>query len=123
MNNSTTDRRAHPRHARSFELEGATDDRAITARMVANNLSLGGVHCTSPADFPEMTRLAVRMMLPRVGTDRRGDRPIELEAVVVRRRALKSSAGSDHRYELALFFTRIADDDRALLKRYLEKTV
>jgi hypothetical protein len=85
--------------------------------MVANNLSLGGLYCTSTADFPEMTRLAVRLLLPsRNGA--RDEVPIDLEAVVVRRDARPSVSG-EPRFELGLFFTSLDDEGREQIRRFL----
>jgi hypothetical protein len=82
--------------------------------MVASDLSMGGLHCSSSQDYPEMTRLAVRLLLPngkRVET-------VDVEAVVVRRTELPSASGGS-RFELGLFFTGLADDARSSLARFL----
>ncbi len=86
------------------------------ARMVTSDLSLGGVHCISTADFPEMTRLAVRLMLP--ATTGNDTEPLDIEAVVVRREPYRSVNG-EPRFELALFFTHMENTDRDMLTRYL----
>ena len=63
-----------------------------------------------------MTRLSVRLMLP----ERRSGavEPLDVEAVVVRRRELPSPTGS-HRFELALFFAGMRDTEREKLARFL----
>lgn len=86
------------------------------ARMVAQDLSLGGLYCSSPADFPEMTRLAVRLMIPE--GDSHAAQPLDLEAVVVRRQALPSTSGQN-RFELALFFSSMSDVERERLARFI----
>lgn len=118
MGRSYTDRREHERVPVSVELEGAHPEHGVKARMTASNLSLGGMYCVSSHDFPEMTRLAVRMMLPEDGRSPRN--PVDLEAVVVRREQAPSPTGGNHHYHLALFFTRIADDDRVAIADYLQ---
>ncbi len=45
---------------------------------------------------------------------------VTAEAVVVRHRQIPSTSG-DGRHELALFFTKLADDDRGKLERYLKR--
>jgi hypothetical protein len=87
--------------------------------MTANNLSVGGLYCTSSADFPEMTRLAVRLMLPVERGNPAETAPLDLEAVVVRREQLESYSGGEPRYELALFFTRVDDDARQRLSSFV----
>jgi hypothetical protein len=113
---TTVERRSHARFSHQFEIEGPQDETGTVARMVASDLSLGGLHCSSSKDFPEMTRVAVRLMLPngaRVDT-------LEVEAVVVRRMELASSSGAE-RFELGLFFTGLTDDARSRLARFLAR--
>jgi hypothetical protein len=66
-----------------------------------------------------MTRLAVRMMLPAAERDSDESKPLDVEAVVVRRQEYRTNEGDTH-YELALFFTHLATDDRDRIARYLE---
>ena len=118
MNDKTiAERRAHPRFQMKIELQGTPEDGGVVARMVTSDLSVGGVHCISTTDFPEMTRLAVRLLLPM----KQGGNavPLEVEAVVVRRKTFESVTG-DPRYELALFFTNMENGDRDMLTRYLD---
>ena len=83
--------------------------------MTASDLSLGGLYCSSTRDYPEMTRLAVRLRLS-------SDAPIDVEAVVVRRER-RASVSGEGRYELALFFTGMSDDARETLTRFLSQRV
>jgi len=119
VSDSLSDRRAHPRIDAAIDLHVESGDSGGTvARMVTGNLSMGGLYCTSQMDFPEMTRIAIRLMLPD-GAET--PEPVDIHAVVVRRRELAASRGNgDPRYELALYFTRIADDGRDRLAAYLE---
>jgi len=114
------ERRSHPRRDTELELQVTPEAGGVVARVVASNLSAGGLYCTSSADFAEMTRLAVRLMLPiRRGSN--GDtEPLDLEAVVVRRRELPAQTSGDVRYELALFFTAMEEHVRQQLEGYLE---
>ena len=114
MATSQNERRAHPRFRRSFELSGVPTSGGATARLIASDLSIGGLYCTSDSDFPEMTRLAVRMFLPARGHGGRGAE-LELSAVVVRRRRLPSTPY----FELALFFSSLTDVQRERLTEFL----
>lgn len=114
MSRSTVERRSHARFAHAFEIEGPTEADGSVARMTASDLSLGGLYCSSSRDYPEMTRLAVRLRLE--------EEPIDVEAVVVRREA-RASASGNGRYELALFFTSMSDDARETLARFLARRV
>ena len=116
MTPTTVERRSHARFSHQFEIEGPQDDHGTHARMVASDLSLGGLQCSSSQDYPEMTRVAVRLMLPNGG---RVD-TLDVEAVVVRRMELASSSGAK-RFELGLFFTGLSDETRARLARFLAR--
>jgi hypothetical protein len=74
----------------SLDAQSCPDQGGVVARMVTENLSVGGLYCTSDADFPEMTRLAVRLMLPIKRSKNGDNQPLDLEAVVVRREVLPS---------------------------------
>jgi hypothetical protein len=110
------DRRSHARFQHTIEAHGTAEAGDVVARMIANDLSLGGLYCSSSVDFPEMTRLAVRLMLPerRTGVPE----PLDVDAVVVRHRELPSPSGNA-RYELALFFAGMSDAQRERLARFL----
>ena len=117
MTPTTVERRSHARFSHQFEIEGPQDDHGTVARMVASDLSLGGLHCSSSHDYPEMARLAVRLQLPngaRVET-------LDVQAVVVRRTELASSSGTA-RFELGLFFTGLSDEAKERLARFLART-
>jgi hypothetical protein len=88
--------------------------------MVTDNLSLAGLQCTSCTDFPEMTRLAVRLMLPKADDGRDPSDAIDVEAVVVRRSSLDESSAGEARYQLALFFTGMDDSAKQRLASYLD---
>jgi hypothetical protein len=112
-----TERRAHQRIDTNIQLQGSPERGDIVARMTTNNLSLGGLQCTSSAGFPEMTRLAVRLMLPAIQSD--GTEPVDLEAVVVRCEEVERSSSGDDRFSLALFFTRLDDITRERLSEFI----
>lgn len=119
---SVKERRTHRRYAAALTVQGTPGEGGIVACMVARNLSLGGLYCTSTRDFPEMTRLAVRLFLPS-GQDSAADvDTLSAEAVVVRREELPADGG-DPRYQFALFFTRLEETARALLASFLERQV
>ena len=120
MSDSAAERRGDPRIAAEFQLQGTSSEAGVVARMVASNLSLGGLYCTSTTDFPEMTRLAVRLLLPLAAAAGDETEPVDLTAVVVRRVEVPSSNGAK-RFELALFFTEIENETKESLRRYLAR--
>jgi hypothetical protein len=119
----SSERRSHPRYPTSLELQGTAQGGGVVARMVADNLSEGGLYCTSTVDFPEMTRLAVRLMLPIPQNGETVTEPVEIEAVVVRREVLEASHGGngDPRFKLGLFFTGLEPRAKESLIRYLDR--
>jgi hypothetical protein len=118
---SVKERRAHERHATRLDVQGTPDAGGTVARMVARNLSVGGLYCTSPTDFPEMTRLAVRLMLPQNGAQANAAlEPVDVEAIVVRRSKTNGSSGSP-RYDLALYFPNLDHGTRVKIESYLER--
>ena len=119
--NQSRERRAHPRHDATLDIQGTPSDGGVVARMVARNLSLGGLYCTSATDFPEMTRLAVRLLLPLKGASDGNPEPVELEAVVVRCEELEAAqATQNQRYQLGLFFTNVDGSSRDQIERFLD---
>ena len=115
------ERRAHERHATELDVHGTHNDGHIVGRMVARNLSLGGLYCTSSTDFPEMTRLAVRLMLPfKNGRTRPELAPVDVEAVVVRREEVTRADGRS-RFDLALYFTNLEEVARSRIQRFLDE--
>jgi len=113
------ERRQHPRADSRVEMEGVRDGGGILARMQTENLSLGGVYCSSSEDFPEMTRLAVRLRLP-MGDRRASVATVDAEAVVVRREKVQATDGTPE-YRLALFFTGLDPHGSELLEKYLAR--
>ncbi len=97
-------------------MQGSPEEGGVVARMTASNLSLGGLQCTSASGFPEMTRLAVRMMLPVDGSE---EEPFDVEAVVVRCEEVNNSSCGDARFRLALFFTGLDDSAKERLSEFI----
>lgn len=117
MTPTTVERRSHARFSHRIDIEGPPDGQGTAARMIASDLSMGGLHCSSSHDYPEMTRLAVRLQLPN-GTR---TETLDVQAVVVRRTELASSSGAP-RFELGLFFTAMSEDAKTSLASFLART-
>jgi hypothetical protein len=116
------ERRVHTRYVTELDIQGSPDEGGVVARMVARNLSVGGLYCTSTTDFAEMTRLAVRLQLPlKNGGDGIHTEAVDLEAVVVRRTESTRSNGTE-KFDLALFFTNIETEQKAQIQRYLDQS-
>lgn len=119
MGREVAERRANPRISAVFDLQGTPGKGGVVARMQGADLSLGGLRCTSTADFPEMTQLAVRLLLPVEGNGQA--EPVDVKAVVVRRTEISSATQDASRFELALFFTGLEDDAKDRIARFLDR--
>ena len=116
---SVKERRAHERHWATVHLQGTPEDGGVVVRMIVRNLSMGGLYCTSSKDFAEMTRLAVRLMLPLKNGEGTETEPVDVEAIVVRLEKLPAATGKP-RFELALFFPKLEGTPREQLRRFLD---
>jgi c-di-GMP-binding flagellar brake protein YcgR len=107
------DKRRHPRVAKRIRVRSSARE-AVELETI--DLSAGGFSCTAPAFLPPMTRLAVSLVLPANGSV--PEQVVEGEAVVVRAEpaAAGQTAGP---YRLALFFSRLEEDGRRALARFL----
>ena len=119
MGHEVAERRVNPRVSAVFDLQGTPDKGGVVARMQGADLSIGGLRCTSTADFPEMTQLAVRLLLPIKGNGQA--EPVDVRAVVVRRTEIPSATQDASRFELALFFTGLEGDAKDRIKRFLDR--
>jgi hypothetical protein len=111
------ERRLHPRvrdrlTLRSlFAEEGAAD-------MATTDLSLGGAQVVTSRFLPLMTRVEIVLHLPPEDTTDTRPRAVRAEAVVVRV-SPPQPRGDPGTYEMALFFSRMDQQDRGALARYL----
>ena len=82
------------------------------------NLSAGGLFCTSPSFLAPMTRMALALTLPT--TPGNPVAVVEGEAVVVRTEPSAATPAHQGRYRIALFFSRMHDDHRQVLRQFLQ---
>jgi c-di-GMP-binding flagellar brake protein YcgR len=106
------EKRRHARVPESLTIRAAHEGGVAFQTI---NLSAGGMFCTSPTYIAPMTKLSLTMEVPH------SDAPahIEGEAVVVRTEPEATAPAPRGGYRLALFFSRLADDDRRALQAYL----
>jgi hypothetical protein len=83
------------------------------------NVSANGVYFASRAFIPLLTRLRVTLELPG---DAGSSSRVSCDGVVVRTEPEKESP-STREYQIACYFTDIADTDRARLESYILKHV
>ena len=107
------EKRRHPRVSESLTIR-AVHDGGVAFQTI--NLSAGGLFCTSPRFIAPMTRLSLSMDVPRSHDD---PARIEGEAVVVRTEPETPVPSHQGGYRIALFFSRLEDDDRRALQTFL----
>ncbi|MGH9749603.1 MAG: PilZ domain-containing protein [Candidatus Polarisedimenticolia bacterium] len=107
------DKRRHPRVARKIRVR-STGREAVELETI--DLSAGGFSCTAPAFLAPMTKLAVSLVLP--AHEQAPEQSVEGEAVVVRTQPDTPGRGNGE-YQVAVFFSRMDEDDRRTLQRFL----
>jgi hypothetical protein len=112
------DKRRHPRVAERIRVRSSSRD---AQELETIDLSAGGLSCTAPAFLPLMTKLAVSLVLPGHKSSVSGSddsQTVEGEAVVVRTEPSSETPGNGP-YRVALFFSRMEDEDRSRLLDFL----
>ena len=80
------------------------------------NISEHGALCLVDKNIPLMTQVALALMLPPVDKNAKHGKTLRMKAVVVRRE--KDPSSDD--YFLALYFSKISDQDSEILFRFIE---
>jgi hypothetical protein len=109
---ASKEKRLHPRIDERLSIRSPQQGGAVLETI---NLSVGGMFCTSSEYIAPMTRMALEVRLP-------GDagKPIEGEAIVVRTEPPAAAAAPKGGYRIALYFSRLEDDDRHALQTFLQ---
>jgi PilZ domain len=111
------ERRRHPRLQDRLTLRSSSPETG-SLDMSTTDLSLGGVQVVTSRYLPLMTRVEVILHLPPDAGQDSGPRPVKAEAVVVR--ILPPAPSPQTRsFEMALFFSRMEQQDRTALAHYL----
>ena len=80
------------------------------------NISAAGAYCTTDKFIAPMSKLQIRFELP----DDKRDLSIRCSGVVVRIEPVISNVGRG-RYNVAVFFTKLAERDRLAIDRFVRK--
>ena len=110
----TQERRQAPRVSERIDLAVTGDAAAFRAEAV--NLSISGAYCTTDRFIPPMTKLQLQFELPH--NPRRVQ--VRCEGVVVRVEPVVENA-EQGRYHVAIFFSDIADRDRAAIATFVRE--
>lgn len=82
------------------------------------NVSANGIYFTSDSYIEPLTKLEITLLLPRTDPRDRADREVECEGVVVRTDPDKPVQDTS-RYDIACYFTDIAERDKETLESYI----
>lgn len=113
------ERRVHPRADAklSMMVEGPPDDgnpqQLVTE---SQNISSSGVYCTSPHFMSPLSKVALTIVLPRVGPSR-GKELVKCEGIVVRCQPVAKRG--ERRFELACMFSGLDAGRREMLEAYV----
>lgn len=83
------------------------------------NISSSGIYCQVDRFLPVMTKLGLKLLIPLIENNRKVEKNINCEAVVVRIEP-ESTIEQVSSYQLGVFFTNIKNQDREVISRYLQ---
>jgi len=111
MPTPVSERRRAARVAATFPIQLGSGDQSRPARL--KDLSEIGLCCAANQQIPEMTKVAIEMLLP--GTKQKHT----LEGAVVRCEPMRGKQPPV--YDLAVYFTDINDAAKAAIRGYVSK--
>ncbi|MDZ4857721.1 MAG: PilZ domain-containing protein [Candidatus Hydrogenedentes bacterium] len=111
MRYSGEERRRYMRSKRGFA--SIVDSGGPGVLNHIDNISANGVLCHTVKPIPLMTKMSMALELPRSNPGR-----IDCEGIVVR--CEPHAVGDDH-FKVAILYTKINDDDRDAIHRFVEQ--
>jgi len=117
MSSEVPEKRKVPRSSRGFPIRLESHESGITNRVL--NVSTSGILCGTVMQIETMSKVGMTLFLPEQDESNGDHHEIECEGVVVRSEE-QSRLGADPVYHLAIFFTKISDEDRKRIARHVE---
>ena len=115
--NSSDEKRRHPRVEQSVPLKISTPDADLVAE--TSNISCSGVYCRVSKFIEPMTKLGVTLLLPVKKGGKTTTRKITCYGVVVRTENIPNQDD----FNTAIFFSDIHSKDSRLLGEYVESVL
>jgi len=119
MSKPARERRKAPRVVAklAMQVSEAKDDASVlTTESI--NLSSSGIQFQSRSFLPPLTKVALTLLLPPFGRRLRRERLVRCEGVIVR--CVESERARQRpRFDLACYFTDVAEEDRTLVEQYV----
>lgn len=118
MTKPTRERRQAPRISAklAMQVSGGDDSSVLTTESI--NLSASGIQFLSRAFLSPLTKVSLTILLPPFGKRLRRERIVKCDGVIVRCEEAER-ARQRPRFEMACYFTEVADDERELLEQYI----
>ncbi len=113
------DKRRHPRIAHRLRVRS---DHTEDLELETIDLSAGGLSCSAPIYLEPMTRMALSLVLPSNSSAESEQKELRVngEAVVVRAEREPGGDANGGSYRVALFFSRMEEEDRRRLQEFLK---
>lgn len=118
MTKLTRERRQAPRITAKLAMQVSGGEEASVLTTESINLSTSGIQFLSRAFLSPLTKVSLTILLPPFGRRLRRERMLKVEGVIVRCEE-SERAKQRPRYELACYFTDLAEDDRDLVDQYV----
>jgi len=106
------ERRRYPRIEETLPIELLTDEYEISTE--TKNLSCIGAYCTVDRDIPVLTKLSIKLILPKDSKDKYTK--VNCRGVVVRKEIINPD-----KFNIAIFFNDIAPKEKNKILRYINK--
>lgn len=118
MTKPTRERRQAPRISAKLAMQVAGTDEASVVTTESINLSASGIQFGSRQFLSPLTKVALTLILPAFGRRLRRERMLQVQGVIVRCEE-RTGLRQQTRYELACYFTDLAEGDRELIEQYV----
>ncbi|HEX7076953.1 MAG TPA: PilZ domain-containing protein [Candidatus Eisenbacteria bacterium] len=114
----TRERRKAPRISAKLAMQVSGGDESSVLTTESINLSCSGIQFLSRAFLSPLTKVSLTILLPPFGRRLRRERMLKCEGIIVRCEEAER-ARQRPRFELACYFTDMADEERDLLDQYV----
>lgn len=111
------ERRTTPRITAQLAME-VTLSGGMRASAESINVSANGIYFSSKTFIEPLTKLQITLLLPKTNPKSKTPREVKCEGVVVRTEP-ETPVPGQAQYEIACYFTDIANADRASLESYI----
>ena len=115
--NKSIERRKYPRIEKALSIILKGDIFTLTTE--TKNLSCSGVYCQVSRPVPELSKLAVTLLVPEMGQKAVGLHEIHCRGAVVRSERILRENGSPAKYFIAIYFTKLNPRDRGKIGEYV----